>query len=173
MKKWLIIFSLLCPVMGVAQMKAGLVPVRDTAELKVGDRVPNFVFRDTANREVSLKQFRGKYVVIDVWASWCYPCKQEFPTLTKLAERYKEKKIVFVSLSCDTEEQRWRNELWWGKMRGNQWWIAGDESSMIAFRVRAIPRLILLDKKGRIVDLKLPKPSDSKFEKMLEDLKGM
>ena len=63
MKKWLIIFSLLCPVMGVAQMKAGLVPVRDTAELKVGDRVPNFVFRDTANREVSLKQFRGKYVV--------------------------------------------------------------------------------------------------------------
>ena len=92
MKKWLIIFSLLCPVMGVAQIKAGLVPVRDTAELKVGDRVPNFVFRDTANREVSLKQFRGKYVVIDVWASWCYPCKQEFPTLTKLAERYKEKK---------------------------------------------------------------------------------
>ena len=173
MKKCLFIFLMICPLIGFAQMKAELVPVRDTTELKVGDRVPDFIFRDTSNQKVSLKQFRGKYVVIDVWASWCYPCKQEFPILRKLAERYKGKKIAFVSLSCDTEEQRWRNELWWGKMEGFQWWIGGDESSMIAFRVGAIPRLILLDKKGRIVDLKLPKPSNPRFEKILEELKGM
>ena len=58
-------------------------------------------------------------------------------------------------------------------MTGNQWWIAGDESSMIAFRVSAIPRLILLDKKGRVMDLKLPKPSDPKFEDILSKLKGL
>lgn len=55
-------------------------------------------------------------------------------------------------------------------MDGNQWWIAGDESSMIAFRVKAIPRLILLDKKGRVLNLKLPKPSSPKFRKILDDL---
>lgn len=49
----------------------------------------------------------------------------------------------------------------------------GDESSMIAFRVKAIPRLILLDKKGRVMNLKLPKPSSSEFEKILKELKGI
>lgn len=173
MKKWLIIFCLMCPVIGWTQVRVEPVPVHDTARLEVGDRVPKFVFRDTANNEMTLKQFKGKYVVIDVWASWCYPCKQEYPTLKKWAEVYKDKKIEFVSLSCDTEKQRWLNELWWGKMSGHQWWIAGDESSMIAFRVGAIPRLILLDKKGRVVDLKLPKPSSPEFEKILKGLKGI
>ena len=57
-----------------------------------------------------------------------------------------------------------------GKMDGYQWWIAGDESSMIAFRVKAIPRLILLDRKGRVMDLKLPQPSSPEFEKILKEL---
>ena len=149
MKKWLIIFSLLCPVMGVAQIKAGLVPVRDTAELKVGDRVPNFVFRDTANREVSLKQFRGKYVVIDVWASWCYPCRKEYPYLQELEEKMEGKNIVFVGISCDHVEWRWTGAL--GMMKGIQWWIAGDESFLKAFRADRIPRFILLDRKGRVL----------------------
>ena len=91
----------------------------------------------------------------------------------KLAEKYKDKNIVFLSLSSDTQEFRWRNELAWGKMTGNQWWIAGDESSMIAFRVTAIPRFILLDKKGRVLNLKLPKSSDPEFEKIIKGLKGL
>ena len=93
--------------------------------------------------------------------------------LQKLAEEYKEREIEFVSLSCDTQEQRWRNELWWGKMSGYQWWIGGDESAMVAFRVGAIPRLILLDKKGRVLNLKLPKPSSPEFKKILTNLKGL
>ena len=173
MKKILFVILLCMPLAGWSQMRAETLPLRDTVELKAGDRVPEFVFRDTANREMTLKQFKGKYVVIDVWASWCYPCKQEYPTLKGLAEKYKDKKIEFVSLSCDTEVQRWRNELAWGKMSGYQWWIGGDESSMIAFRVGAIPRLILLDKKGRVLNLKLPKPSHPEFEKILEELKGI
>ncbi len=173
MRILLVFFYVICPFWGWAQFNADPVPVRDTAELKVGDRVPAFVFRDTANQKMSLNQFKGKYVVIDVWASWCYPCKQEYPNLVKLAEKYKDKNIVFLSLSSDTQEFRWRNELAWGKMTGNQWWIAGDESSMIAFRVTAIPRFILLDKKGRVLNLKLPKPSDPEFEKIIKGLKGL
>lgn len=173
MKTWLIVLCMICPFAGWAQAQVEAVPVRDTAELRVGDQVPAFVFRDTANQEMSLRQFKGKYVVVDVWASWCYPCKQEYPNLKNLAEKYKDRKIEFVSLSCDTREFRWRNELAWGKMTGHQWWIAGDESSMIAFRVTAVPRLILLDKKGRVINLKLPKPSSPEFEKILAELKGL
>lgn len=117
--------------------------------------------------------YGGKYVVIDVWASWCYPCKQEYPHLRYWAEKFQDKNIVFVSLSCDTREFRWRNELCWGKMVGYQWWIAGNESSMIAFRITSVPRFILLDKKGRIMNLNLPKPSDPEFERILKNLKGV
>lgn len=112
-------------------------------------------------------------MVIDVWASWCHPCKQEYPTLKRWAEKYKDKNIEFVSISCDTQEQRWLNELFWGKMVGNQWWIANDNAFMIAFRVTTIPRLILLDRKGKVMDLKLPKPSDPEFETILNGLNGL
>lgn len=165
MKNLFLIFLLCLPLLGWAD--------KEVKVLKKGDLCQGFVFRDAEGKEVSLELFKGKYVVIDVWASWCYPCKQEYPTLKGLAEKYKDKKIEFVSLSCDTEKQRWLNELWWGKMSGHQWWIAGDESSMIAFRVLAVPRLILLDKKGRVMNLKLPKPSSPEFEKILEGLKGI
>jgi thioredoxin len=173
MKKLLFVWALCLPLLGWTQVNVKQLPLRDTAELKVGDRCPKFEFRDTAGSKVSLRQFKGKYVVIDVWASWCYPCKKEYPMLQKLAEEYKEREIEFVSLSCDTQEQRWRNELWWGKMSGYQWWIGGDESAMVAFRVGAIPRLILLDKKGRVLNLKLPKPSSPEFKKILTNLKGV
>ena len=69
--------------------------------LKKGDLCPEFVFRDTEGKGVSLEQFKRKYVVIDVWASWCQPCKQEFPHLKELEEKYKDKNIVFVSISSD------------------------------------------------------------------------
>ena len=164
MKRLLWLFLMCLPLLGMAGGKA------DTVKLKEGDRCPEFVFRDTANNEVTLRQFRGRYVVIGVWASWCYPCKKEYPALKALAEKYKDRNIVFVSLSCDRRKQDWLNGLWWEKMTGWQWWIAGDESSMEAFEVNTIPRLILLDKKGRVAKLRLPKPSDPKFEEMLKGL---
>ena len=142
--------------------------------LKKGDRCPRFVFKDAGEKEVSLEQFKGKYVVIDVWVSWCYPCKQEFPNLKKLEDKYKDKNIVFVGISCDQSERRWRNELGFQReVVAYQWWIGGDESFMRAFKIVAIPRLILLDKEGRVLNLSLPKPSDRKFEKILSKLKDL
>ena len=80
MKRLLWLFLMCLPLLGMAGGKA------DTVKLKEGDRCPEFVFRDTANNEVTLRQFRGRYVVIGVWASWCYPCKKEYPALKALAE---------------------------------------------------------------------------------------
>ena len=167
MKRFLFIFLSCLPLF------LGARELRDTIELKQGMVCPKFVFRDTSKQEVFLQQFKGKYVVIDVWAPWCHPCKQEYPTLKRWAEKYKDKNIEFVSISCDTQEQRWLNELFWGKMVGNQWWIANDNAFMIAFRVTTIPRLILLDRKGKVMDLKLPKPSDPEFETILNGLNGL
>ena len=167
MRQLLLALVLSLPLLGMGGEKA------DTVKLRKGDKCPDYVFQSRDSSEVTLRQFRGRYVVIDVWASWCYPCKKEYPTLRALAEKYKDKNVVFVSLSCDRRKQDWLNGLWWEKMAGWQWWIAGDESSMEAFGVAAIPRLILLDKKGRVARLRLPKPSDPEFEKILRELKGL
>lgn len=168
MKKLLLVFLLCQPLLGWA------IERQDTTVLKKRDACPEFVFKDTEGKEVLLEQFKGKYVVVDVWASWCYPCKQEFPNLKKLEEKYKDKNIVFVSISCDAQERRWKNELGFlHEKLALQWWIAGNEAFMKAFEIAAIPRVILLDKKGRVVDLKLPKPSDPEFEKILAKLKGL
>ena len=62
---------------------------------------PNFVYTSVDNKQVSLKDLRGKYVYIDVWATWCAPCKGEIPFLTKVEEDYHGRNIYFVSLSVD------------------------------------------------------------------------
>ena len=100
MNKLFIIFLLCLPLFGWAG-KDG-----DIKVLKKGDACPKFIFKDMDGKEVSLEQFKGKYVVIDVWASWCQPCKQEFPNLKKLEEKYKDKNVVFVSISSDAQERR-------------------------------------------------------------------
>ena len=92
--------------------------------------------------------------------------------MKKLEEKYKDKNVVFVSISSDAQERRWRFELGFLHERLElQWWIAGDKNFMRAFEVAVLPRMILLDKEGRIAELKLPKPSDPKFEKILKKLK--
>ena len=168
MKKLFLVFLLCLPLFGWA------VKEEDVKVLKKGDLCPGFVFRNVEGKEVSLEQFKGKYVVIDVWASWCQPCKQEFPYLKKLEDKYKDKNIVFVIISSDAQERRWHFEL--GFLREKltlQWWIAGNKRFISAFEIATLPRMILLYPEGRIADLKLPKPSDPKFEKVLKKLKGL
>ena len=81
MKQVVLLWILCLPLLGMAAGRA------DSARLKKGDRCPEFVFQARDSSEVTLRQFRGKYVVIDVWASWCYPCKKEYPALRALAEK--------------------------------------------------------------------------------------
>lgn len=169
MKKLLLLIIVLLPVLVWGQ-QAG---VRKSEGIKKGDLCPEFVFKNMQGEEVSLKQFKGKYVVIDVWASWCYPCKREFPNLKKLEEKYEGKNIVFVSISCDQSEKRWNYELGFLRDKLSRQWWAGSGDFMRAFEIVAIPRLMLLDKKGRVKDLSLPLPSDAKFEKVLNKLKGL
>ncbi|WP_018338878.1 TlpA family protein disulfide reductase [Butyricimonas synergistica] len=143
----------------------------DTTELKKGDKCPEFVFKDAGKKDHTLREFKGKYVFIDVWASWCYPCRKEYPYLQELEKKMKGRNIVFVGISCDDAEWRWTGAV--GMMEGVQWWIAGREAFMKAFKVDRIPRFILLDRKGRVLKLEMTRPSDANTEKYLMGLKGI
>lgn len=103
---WFVVFMFLAvfQVMGAAKQA-------DTTALKKGDKCPEFVFKDAQGKDHRLSELKGKYVFIDVWASWCYPCRKEYPYLQELEEKMEGKNIVFVGISCDHVEWRGR-ELW-------------------------------------------------------------
>ena len=70
----------------------------DTTGVRVGDKCPAFTFEDMKGQSRSLEEFKGKYVFIDVWASWCYPCRKEFPHLQELEKKFEGQNIVFVGI---------------------------------------------------------------------------
>lgn len=146
----------------------------DTTLLKVGDKCPDIIFRDTTGHQgldVKLSDLKGKYVLIDVWASWCYPCRVQHPHLVALEEKMKNKAITFLSISVDTQEWRWRGPML-DKMGGIQWMVR-DKVFEKAFGINTIPRFILLDKKGNVLSLNMPMPSHPELEQELNKLKGI
>ena len=87
------------------------IPV-DTMELKVGDRCPAFTFEDMEGQSRSLDEFKGKYVFIDVWASWCYPCRKEYPYCKNWKRNLKDKMSCLwafpVIMSCGGGKGQWK-----------------------------------------------------------------
>ena len=131
----------------------------------------------------SLKDFRGKYVYIDVWATWCGPCKVEIPYLKKLEQKFHDKNIEFISISVDDARRSgtmakaykdWRamvkdkNLTGTQLITGNGW----DVDFVKDYKINGIPRFILIDPRGNIIDPDAPRPSITKLNKILEDLLG-
>lgn len=123
----------------------------------------------------SLSDFKGSYVYIDVWATWCTPCKQEIPHLKRLEEEYKNKNIQFVSISIDKLEakEKWKRMIQKENLGGAQLLADKDwESSFIkkyAIDGTGIPRFILIDPKGYVVDAVAPRPSNPSLKTLFEE----
>lgn len=136
---------------------------------------PSPEFNDLKNYKggtTSLKDLRGNYVYIDVWATWCMPCLQQIPYLQKLEEKFHNKAIKFVSLSIDSPnaESKWAQMIKDRNMGGIQLFANGNIPFVQDYQISGIPRFILLDKKGNIVDADAPRPSEPRLEKLLTNL---
>jgi thiol-disulfide isomerase/thioredoxin len=140
----------------------------------VGKPSPDFKGVDVNGKEYTLADFRGKYVYIDVWATWCGPCRQEIPYLKKLDEDYKDAQIVFLSLSVDQDKAKWEKMVKEQSMSGVQLHIGQNSSFQQAYKIEGIPHFILLDKEGRILDKKMSRPSmDEVTRERIENLEGI
>ncbi|MCK9303844.1 MAG: TlpA disulfide reductase family protein [Bacteroidales bacterium] len=135
---------------------------------------PDFNYTDVNGKPVSLTDLRGKYVYIDVWATWCTPCKAEIPFLTKLEEDYHGKNIYFVSLSVDKEKDKleWISYVKEHNLQGIQLIADKDFSSEFIkkFNINSIPRFILIDPQGRIISGDAKRPSNPELRKELDAL---
>ena len=141
--------------------------------LPTGKTAPDFEYPNQRGKVYSLKDFRGKYVYIDVWATWCDPCCQELPFLKKLEKKLAKKNIVFVSLSCDKDIEVWKKMVKKDKLKGIQLCMGKDTTFWQDYLVSLIPRFILLDKEGKFVNSLMTRPSDPATEKTLLALPGI
>lgn len=135
---------------------------------------PDFNFTDVNGKLVSLKSLRGKYVYIDVWATWCAPCKAEIPFLQKVEHDYEGKNIYFVSLSVDrmADKPKWISYVKDHKLGGIQLMSDNDFNSEFVkkYNINSIPRFILIDPTGKIVDGDAKRPSDPLLRTQLDKL---
>lgn len=142
--------------------------------LTPGNVSPKFDFENFKGGKTSLESLKGKYVYIDVWATWCGPCRREIPSLQKVEEQYHGKNIEFVSLSIDEKKdyEKWRKFVEDKKLGGIQLFADNDWNSKFVtdYAIEGIPRFILVDPNGNIVSADAPRPSDPKLVAKFEEL---
>lgn len=139
-------------------------------KIKKGTISPSFSYLDINGKKVSLADLKGSYVYIDVWATWCSPCRGEIPSLKKLEEQYGAKGIHFVSISCDQNKKSWESMVKKEGLKGIQLHTGGDRKFMDEYMINGIPRFILLDREGKIVDANTTRPSDPNTAKTFDTL---
>jgi len=136
---------------------------------KPGAKAFDFAFPDVNGKVVSLNDFKGKVVLVDVWATWCGPCVKEIPSLKKLEEEFHGKDVVFLSVSVDDhkDKEKWKKYVADEHLGGVQ--IHAGPGSEISrdYKISGIPRFMLFDKNGNIIDVDSPRPSDPKLKGIL------
>lgn len=139
----------------------------------VGRPSPDFKGVDINGKEMSLRDFRGKYVFIDMWATWCGPCQKELPFLKELEKKYEGRNITFVGLSIDKDKAKWEAKVKSGALCGTQLHIGTGSKFQADYRISGIPRFILIDPNGRIVNPDMTRPSSDDTVKILNSLPGL
>lgn len=144
---------------------------REWLALSPGKPAPTFSFSSSIGAVVSLESLRGRWVYVDVWATWCGPCLKELPDLERLQKTFQSKPIAFVSISIDEDSTAWATMVRVKEMRGIQ--LIADKAFQSdickQYRITSIPRFILIDPKGNLIDADSKRPSGA-IEAQLQSL---
>nr|MBP6584667.1 TlpA family protein disulfide reductase [Flavobacterium sp.] len=144
------------------------------AKKMVGKPSPTFTYENHKGGTSTLADFKGKYVYIDVWATWCGPCLAEIPHLKKVEAAYHGKNIVFLSISIDAKKdyEKWKNMVNQKQLGGVQLIADNDWNSKFVtdYGIQGIPRFILIDPNGNVVEADASRPSSPDLLKKLDAL---
>ncbi len=129
----------------------------NTNPLKIGEQVTEFTMNNVEDDIISIKDYYGKYVLIDFWASWCAPCRAKNPNLKRAYDKYKTKGFEIVGISMDTDKEAWKraiekDELNWINLSDLKGW----ESELAQrYKIKSVPSNMLLDKTGRVIAVEI------------------
>ncbi len=171
---------------GMASQLISMFTAKNKMKAFIGKPAPNFEnYENFKGGKTSLADLKGKYAYIDLWATWCGPCKKEIPSLKEVEAKYHNKNIQFVSISLDNgrgykaeskeaaalaSNEGWKKMVAEKELTGVQLFADNGFQSSFAteLNVNSIPRFILLDPQGNIVDADAPRPSSSKLIELLD-----
>ncbi|MBJ2175707.1 TlpA family protein disulfide reductase [Aureibaculum sp. A20] len=142
-------------------------------ETKKGTVSPTFTnYKNYKGGTTSLEDLKGKFIYVDVWATWCGPCRDEIPYLKEIEKEFRDENIAFVSISVDDleDEQAWKAMVEENEMKGIQLFANGDTNFMNEYGIESIPRVILIDDEGKIMDYDTYLPSDPFLKESLTAL---
>jgi len=129
----------------------------------------NFSFTDIDNNNISLRDFQGKYLYIDVWATWCKPCKAEHTFLKQLEKHFSNNdELQIISISTDREFDKWEKYIAKNSIEGMQLYSGANSEFVKFYDIGALPRFIFLDKEGRVISPEEIRPSNPELLKKLE-----
>jgi len=139
-----------------------------------GRPAPNISFSDGSGKKYTFSDFKGKYIYIDFWATWCGPCIEEIPSLKKIKEQFKDTDIAFVALSVDKakDKEKWQKFIQQHNLGTHQYLLNEENRKLVsdAWNILQIPRFVLLDKMGNLIDANTRRPSDPKIIELLKSL---
>ncbi|SRX55887.1 TlpA disulfide reductase family protein [Aequorivita sp. CIP111184] len=143
-------------------------------EITEGSPSPTFNYENHKGGTTSLADLKGKYIYIDVWATWCGPCLREIPSLKEVEKDYNNKNVQFVSISIDEAKDydKWKAMVAEKQLGGIQLMADSNWKSKFVedYAIMGIPRFILIDPKGNIVSADAPRPSDPELRKTFDGL---
>jgi thiol-disulfide isomerase/thioredoxin len=154
----------------------GNILLQTLTRMKVTEIVAGETYRDLTmntpdDTEISLSDYvgQGKYVLVDFWASWCGPCRQENPNVVALYKEYKNKDFEIVGVSLDNNKDAWikgikDDGITWPQMSDLKGW---DSESVMRYGIKGIPYTVLLDKEGKVIETNL------RGEKLKNKLKAL
>ena len=128
---------------------------------------------DVYGKRIDFKNFKGYYIFLDFWASWCKPCIADIPYLKKIINEFKTDSIKFISISLDTDKKKWEKAIFFNKIN----WM--QVSDLVGFHgliptyckiVLGVPQYVLVDRDGKIINSDAPRPDDPELKMIINNL---
>lgn len=141
--------------------------IATNAQIKIGDAIPSITLRNTTNNEVDITSFKGKYILVDFWASWCAPCRLGNKKLVKLHNEVSSNSIEIIGISIDTDRNKWLKAIEKDKIKFTQLIDPKgfDAIAAVQFGVDELPSKYLFNPEGILI---AKNPSEEEIVKLLK-----